>query len=65
MLNCITGEITKDKLKKVGESLVDFDLGGLQLSFNPATRCLMQHVWIDPGINQEWIQKNIQKVTVQ
>jgi len=46
VLKKISGPITKEKIVAGFEELKNFDLGGLLLNFNPATRSLGNHVWL-------------------
>lgn len=49
MIKRISGTITQDALIAVCESIKDYNFKGLVLHFNPATRELMNKVWIDTG----------------
>lgn len=48
-------------IKKYIESLKDYDLKGIKLSFNPQTRSLNTRIWLETGPDTPWIEySNIQ-----
>lgn len=50
---------TRNDIKEYLESLQNYDLDGLKLSFDPERRMLSTKVWIEKGQNEPWIEKNI------
>jgi ABC-type branched-subunit amino acid transport system substrate-binding protein len=56
---------TPEKIKKYLESLKDYDLKGITLSFNPERRQLSTKVWIETGPNTPWIEKSLNNIEDQ
>lgn len=56
-LEKIEPPFTKEKILKQLQSLKNYDLKGLPLTFNPNTQSLLPYVWIESGDNEEWVQK--------
>lgn len=54
----IDGPITKEKIIDVAERFQAFDLGGINLTFNPETRQLINSVWLDIG-SDEWLEEKL------
>jgi len=50
----IDGEVTKEKIIKIIEGMKDYNLGGLNLTFNPQTKSLVDSIWLDNG--KKWIK---------
>lgn len=50
---------TQQEIKQYLESLHNYDLGGIKLSFNPQTRSLGTKVWIDTGPQEDWVERDI------
>lgn len=61
-LKKIKGDITIDAIRKQIESLKDYNLKGITLTFNPQHRDLTNFVWIETGELDEWIKKDITKL---
>jgi ABC-type branched-subunit amino acid transport system substrate-binding protein len=49
-------EPTREKIKSYLESLKNYDLKGIKLSFDPEKRSLSTKVWIEQGENEPWIE---------
>ena len=47
---------TREKIKSYLESLKDYDLKGIKLSFNAEQRSLGTKVWIETGQTEDWIE---------
>lgn len=52
-------EPTTDNIKKYLESLKNYNLQGIPLSFNPKTRSLGTKVWIIPDAKEDWIEMDV------
>jgi ABC-type branched-subunit amino acid transport system substrate-binding protein len=50
---------TRENIKSYLESLKDYDMQGIKLSFNPETRSLSPKVWIETGETKPWIEFDI------
>ena len=53
ILKKIEGPITKENIIQTTESLKNFDLGGIVLNFNSATRSLFSSLWLIIG--DDWV----------
>ncbi len=49
ILKKIEGPVTKEKIIEIAESFNNYDLGGIQLTFQPETRQLSTQIWLDTG----------------
>lgn len=56
-LEKIEPPFTKEKILKQLQSLKNYDLKGLPLTFNPKTQSLVPYVWIESDEDEEWVQK--------
>ncbi len=54
-LQKITGPITIPSIIKACESFDTLNFKGIKISFNQADRSLSSAVWINPGVDQDWI----------
>jgi len=54
ILKKIKGDITKEKIIETAEQFRDFDLEGLNLTFNRQTRELCPTIWLDIGVEGAW-----------
>jgi ABC-type branched-subunit amino acid transport system substrate-binding protein len=57
----IEGPVTKQKIIQVAEQFKHFDLGGIDLTFNPQTRSLINTIWIDDG-SEQWQKESIGEI---
>jgi ABC-type branched-subunit amino acid transport system substrate-binding protein len=55
LIEHIEGPITKEKIILAAENLKMHDFKGLLLNFNPATRVLLNEIWIGNNNNGPWI----------
>ncbi|OPZ23582.1 MAG: Receptor family ligand binding region [bacterium ADurb.BinA186] len=46
--------ITPKKIIKHMESFKNYDFHGIKLNFNPETRCISKHMWLESSSNDEW-----------
>lgn len=58
----ISPPITKEKILHALEQLTEYNFKGLTLTFDPEHRDLARHIWLESGDDQEWVQKEIEKI---
>jgi len=49
------GDIAMDKIVAAAEGFKNFDLGGISLNFDSATRSLSQRIWLSLGHRKQWL----------
>lgn len=59
LLKTIEGDITQEKLRAAVEGVNNYEFGGFNYTFNPATRCLGRYIWLTTQDNEEWMQRDI------
>ncbi|MEX0848969.1 MAG: ABC transporter substrate-binding protein [Candidatus Dependentiae bacterium] len=59
LLSKVDGQLTKEKIIKVAESIKDEDFKGLKLNFNPQTRELSYHMWLSKGDGSPWTKVEV------
>jgi branched-chain amino acid transport system substrate-binding protein len=42
------------KIMKQMESFKEYDFHGIKLDFNPDTRCISKHMWLETGADEDW-----------
>lgn len=55
----ITQPITRQKIAQQLKTFNNYQFKGLDLTFDPITQSLSQHIWIEDGYQKKWIKRRI------
>lgn len=61
LLKKVQGPVTREKIVSAAESMKDFDVGGLKLTFNEKFRSISSSIWLDTG-SPDWKKISIDEL---